>query len=53
MSPVKCEWKHRNNFNGTNVSGFSVKRKLKNFIDNKRWEGIPGKLSSKMHKTFS
>jgi hypothetical protein len=29
MSPAKCAEKHRNTCNGTNVSGFSVKGKLK------------------------
>jgi phosphatidylserine decarboxylase len=53
MSPAKYEVKHRNTFNGTNVSVFSVKRKLKIFIENKRWEEIPGKLCSKMHKKIS
>lgn len=49
MSPAKCEAKHRNNFNGTNVSGFSVKRKLKTSLiikDGKEFlENLPVKCT--------
>jgi hypothetical protein len=52
MSSAKCEWKHRNNFNGGNVFSLSVKRKHKTSLIIKDGKEFLENVSIKCTKRF-